>query len=67
MLEFIDMLILKTYQKNFMHLGAPFCSRCSEEVETSLHARRDCPDAMSVWLNSVPDQFRIQFFISDFY
>ncbi|KEH25813.1 hypothetical protein MTR_6g034745 [Medicago truncatula] len=51
--------ILANYQKNFMHLGAPFCSRCSEEVETSLHARRDCPDAMSVWLNSVPDQFRI--------
>jgi hypothetical protein len=50
-----------------MHLGDPFFSRRSEEMETSLRARRDCPNAMSVWLNSVPDQVQIQFFISDFY
>jgi hypothetical protein len=48
-----------------MKLVSPFCTFCGDEIETELHALRDCSKSMVVWLNVVHDRSRELFFNTD--
>ena len=48
-----------------MHLGSPMCYFCGDELETTLHVLRDCPIAMSIWMNTVKVANRGWFFASE--
>jgi hypothetical protein len=57
--------LLTRYRKSKMKLGSPFCTFCGDEIETELHALRDCSKSMVVWLNVVHDRSRELFFNTD--
>ncbi|KAK2430741.1 Polynucleotidyl transferase, ribonuclease H superfamily protein [Trifolium repens] len=57
--------ILTQQQLHYMHLSDPFCHRCNLEIESILHAMRDCPHARAVWLHLVPRALRAEFFVVD--
>ncbi|PNY01104.1 hypothetical protein L195_g024392 [Trifolium pratense] len=54
--------LLTNHYKHKMHLGYPYCRRCSLQVETISHVMRDCPIARVVWMHIVPHKLRRNFF-----
>jgi ribonuclease HI len=57
--------LLTNARKNRMGLGHAMCRYCGDIVENELHAIRDCPLAMPLWLNVVDDSLRSMFFTYD--
>lgn len=47
--------LLTNFQRFKRHLApSSFCCRCNNSNETSLHALRDCPEAVKVWRDVLP-------------
>jgi hypothetical protein len=57
--------LLTNLRKSSMGLGHAMCRFCGDTVENELHAIRDCPVVMPLWLNTVEESMRSTFFISD--
>lgn len=57
--------LLTNAQKHQWGLGAPFCPHCPNELETILHALRDCSLAMTVWNQLVRPSDRGAFYLED--
>jgi hypothetical protein len=57
--------LLTNLRKSNMGLGHAMCRFCGDTVENELHAIRDCPVVMPLWLNTVEESMRSTFFISD--
>jgi ribonuclease HI len=57
--------LLTNSRKNNMGLGHAMCRFCGDIVENELHAIRDCPLAMQLWLNVVEESMRSTFFVGD--
>jgi hypothetical protein len=57
--------LLTNARKNRVGLGHAMCRYCGDIVENELHAIRDCPLVMPLWLNVVDDSLRSMFFTYD--
>jgi ribonuclease HI len=57
--------LLTNYNKSRMGFGSSMCGYCCNVVEDTLHVMRDCPLAMSLWLNVVHWSARGNFFMGD--
>lgn len=47
-----------------MQIGTSHCNNCTDELETTLHALRDCPLVLVIWMNLVRVDCRGEFFDS---
>jgi len=56
---------MTNFQKYVMRLGSSCCNLCGAESETILHALRDCPYVMVLWLNVVLLQIKDNFFAGE--
>jgi hypothetical protein len=45
------------------HVGDPFCVKCIQFEESTIHVIRDCPIAVEVWRHLVSSQERGNFFV----
>jgi hypothetical protein len=57
--------LLTNASKSKMGLGSAMCNYCDNIVENALHAISDCPLAIAVWLQLVPDKARGHFYHGD--
>ncbi|GAU43243.1 hypothetical protein TSUD_241340 [Trifolium subterraneum] len=59
--------LLTNEKKHKMGLGSAMCDYCGSIIEDTLHALRDCPQTMPIWLNLVNEHARANFFNGDLF